>query len=106
MHITISDQTYGNKTTSKSLVINNQEVIKELIKPLKKFEFTPKQNNINTNYIVSYEVKMNNGYSLTFGNNLNSFDQTCQAKINNQDLEQCAPKDFYLQIINIIQANT
>lgn len=105
MSIKIMNYSTMNKTTTKSLRINNPEAIKQLVKPFKKFEFSTQKTKQETNEQMNYEIKMNNGYTLTFNNNWNNFEQNCHATLNGTDLEQCAPKDFFLQIINIIKEN-
>lgn len=106
IYIKIKNYSLSNSLTTKSLVISNQEVVKELVKPFKKFELVTKSSNPKPNQNAIYEIKMNNGYTLTFDSNWNNFDQTCHATFKENELEHCAPKEFFIQMTNIIKANT
>ena len=81
--------------------ITDKDIIKNLVKPLKNWNFERKKEQDNDLHEVNYYIQMNNGFTVSFDSNFST--SSCLATIQNEIIEECVPDEFIKNIKEIIQ---
>lgn len=94
------DSTENQENKTYCITITDKETIKDLTKTLKNWKWKKKEPTTKL-YKINYDIKMNNGFSISFDSNFS--EDSCFVTLNNQLHDGCVNKKFIEKLKTIIQ---
>lgn len=94
------DSTENQEYKTYRITITDKETIKDLTKTLKNWKWKKKEPTTKL-YKINYDIKMDNGFSISFDSNFS--EDSCFVTLNNQLHDGCVNKKFIEKLKTIIQ---